>query len=98
MQAECLRTPSASFHSISVTSLHSTSVDTHVSSVIHVNASPCDDDSDVEFDADKFEDPNPCEWPCDMPESVAHLSKETLTLMQSKLNAWLSDAFQPRQS
>ena len=41
-----------------------------------------------------FEDPNPTEWPNDMPEINAHLSNEAIMLIRSNLHAWLCDAFQ----
>ena len=91
--AACSRTPTASLHSVSV--------DTTLSSVIHVVASPIgdhDDDSHIEFDPEEFEDPNPSEWPHHMPDNNAHFSNETLMLMKSNLNAWLCDAFQNTQS
>ena len=83
------RTPTASVHSVS----HVTTV----SSMIHVAASPVsehDDDSQSEFAASDFEDPNPTEWPNDMPENNAHLSNEAIMLIRSNLHAWLCDAFQ----
>ena len=83
------RTPTASVHSVS----HVTTV----SSMIHVAASPVsehDDDSQSEFAASDFEDPNPTEWPNDMPEINAHLSNEAIMLIRSNLHAWLCDAFQ----
>ena len=83
------RTPTASVHSVS----HVTTV----SSMIHVAASPVsedDDDSESEFVASDFEDPNPTEWPNDMPEINAPLSNDALMLIRSNLHAWLCDAFQ----
>ena len=87
--AACSRTPTASVHSVSL--------DTKVSSVIHVEASLVgdhDDNSHSEFEAEDFEDPNPSEWPHHMPDNNTHLSNETLMLMRSNLNEWLFNAFQ----
>ena len=69
--------------------------------MIHVVASLVsehDDDSQSEFDASDFEDPNPTEWPNDMPEDNAQLSNETIKLIRSNLHVWLCDAFQNSQS
>ena len=80
-QAACSRTPTASLHSDSVTSLHSISIGSTLSSLIQVVASPIcsdDDDSQFELDAEQFADPNSCEWPHEMPDAHANLSNRAL--------------------